>query len=278
MEPQKTIQTRSIHVCLGNEKSGHIEELQRHADGNKAIEWTINSKAKDGDIAAFYIKRPISSFVAYGRVRGESYRSTDPNWPDQFMAMIEDLLVLPEPLHYSLFEFGDWHFTPPQQSMRVPVAYRDKFWKILANGQEDHGSTANTIDSMSEKESLIESNNPEASTAIGGQEGGLRSVIVTRAERNPKNRKDCLNHWGYKCRVCSFDFGQVFGGVANEYIHVHHHNPLAFSGEIVSDPVNDMSPLCPNCHAVAHLHVPPYSIEELIAFRFNAEHGNKELK
>ena len=103
-------------------------------------------------------------------------------------------------------------------------------------------------------------------------------MIVTRAERNPKNRKDCLNHWGYKCRVCSFDFGQVFGGVANEYIHVHHHNPLAFSGEIVSDPVNDMSPLCPNCHAVAHLHVPPYSIEELIAFRFNAEHGNKRVE
>ena len=101
MEPQKTIQTRSIHVCLGNEKSGHIEELQRHADGNMAIEWTINSKAKDGDIVAFYIKRPISSFVAFGRVSGESYRSTDPNWPDQFMAMIEDLLVLPEPLHYS---------------------------------------------------------------------------------------------------------------------------------------------------------------------------------
>ncbi|MDY6960261.1 MAG: HNH endonuclease, partial [Halobacteriota archaeon] len=29
------------------------------------------------------------------------------------------------------------------------------------------------------------------------------------------------------------------------------------------DPVNDLRPVCPNCHAVLHKKKPPYTIEEL---------------
>jgi predicted HNH restriction endonuclease len=40
--------------------------------------------------------------------------------------------------------------------------------------------------------------------------------------------------------------------------------PLASVGEeYVIDPIKDLRPLCPNCHAVIHLRQPPYSIEEV---------------
>lgn len=110
-------------------------------------------------------------------------------------------------------------------------------------------------------------NLPGRPMMIAGMEGGRRSVTVTRTERNPANRKACLSHWGYKCRVCGFDFGKIFGDAAKDYIHVHHHNLVAAAGEIVPDPINDMSPLCPNCHAVSHLKRPPYSIDELKEMR-----------
>ncbi|SPD73387.1 hypothetical protein PITCH_A1820016 [uncultured Desulfobacterium sp.] len=39
------------------------------------------------------------------------------------------------------------------------------------------------------------------------------------------------------------------------------------------DPIRDLVPVCPNCHAVIHLRKPPYSIKEvknLIGHRENA--------
>jgi hypothetical protein len=129
-------------------------------------------------------------------------------------------------------------------------------------GGENQNKEHETIDDMSL---------PGRSYMIAGSEGGRRSVTVTRSERNPKNRQACLNHHGYKCLVCGFDFEWEFGDKAKKYIHVHHHNLLAETGEVVSDPINEMSPLCPNCHAVAHLKRPPYTIPELKEMRASSK-------
>lgn len=127
------------------------------------------------------------------------------------------------------------------------------------------------IDSAPKKDELVEATNelvlPGESLMLPGSEGGRRSVTVTVTERNSRNRQMCLDHWGYLCRVCGFDFSKEFGRVAEDFIHVHHHNLIADAGEIVPDPINDMSPLCPNCHAVAHLKRPPYTVDELKAMR-----------
>lgn len=112
---------------------------------------------------------------------------------------------------------------------------------------------------------------PGLPTEIGGKEGGTRTITVTVVERNPANRNACIAHWGDSCIVCGFNFGKKYGNKAEGYIHVHHHNLLASSGEVVTDPINEMSPLCPNCHAVAHLKRPPYSIDELKAMTKDTE-------
>jgi Mrr N-terminal domain len=138
--------------------------------------------------------------------------------------------------------------------------------EVIGGLRIDIGNNHNEVNEQSDDLSLS-----GGSFVIGGPEGGRRSVMVTVVERNPKNREACLNHWGYQCRVCGFDFGHEFGNDAKGYIHVHHHNLVAESGEIVTDPINDMSPLCPNCHAVAHLKRPPYRIEELKAMRASSK-------
>jgi 5-methylcytosine-specific restriction protein A len=38
----------------------------------------------------------------------------------------------------------------------------------------------------------------------------------------------------------------------------------------VVDPVNDLKPVCPNCHAMLHRRTPPYSIDELRALLLRA--------
>jgi 5-methylcytosine-specific restriction protein A len=95
-------------------------------------------------------------------------------------------------------------------------------------------------------------------------EGATKTVAVNIYERNPQARLDCLEAHGTTCCVCSFDFLANYGDIGAGYIHVHHLKPL---GEIRSeyevDPVNDLRPVCPNCHAMIHRRIPAYSIQEI---------------
>lgn len=95
-------------------------------------------------------------------------------------------------------------------------------------------------------------------------EGAIRQVAVNAYERNPVARQQCIAAHGTSCSVCSFSFRSVYGPEAQGYIHVHHIRPLSeISGEYVVDPVKDLRPVCPNCHAVLHLGGECRSIEEV---------------
>jgi len=49
-------------------------------------------------------------------------------------------------------------------------------------------------------------------------------------------------------------------------IHVHHLVPIAEVGATYAlDPVRDLRPICPNCHAVIHKRRPPFTLEEVKA-------------
>jgi hypothetical protein len=95
-------------------------------------------------------------------------------------------------------------------------------------------------------------------------EGAVRSITVNAYERNPQARRECIHAHGTTCCICGFDFGTVYGKVADGYIHVHHLRPLSeVNSEYVVDPVKDLRPVCPNCHAVLHLGGESRSIEEV---------------
>lgn len=84
-------------------------------------------------------------------------------------------------------------------------------------------------------------------------EGSRKSVTSTVIERNAEARQSCLLKYGLDCTVCEFNFQKVFGSHGHGYIHVHHLNPIAAtSGEYIIDPIEDLRPVCPNCHAMLH--------------------------
>jgi hypothetical protein len=109
----------------------------------------------------------------------------------------------------------------------------------------------------------------------GLSEGSVCSIRVNAYERNSEARRQCIAAHGTKCCICGFSFGIVYGSVAEGYIHVHHLRPLSeIGGEYVVDPVEDLRPVCPNCHAVLHLGCVCRSIEEV---RQMVEHKRAEL-
>ncbi len=95
-------------------------------------------------------------------------------------------------------------------------------------------------------------------------EGALRRVYVNRYERDPRAKAECIAYYGAVCYICGMDFASVYGDIAAGVVHVHHLIPLSeIPGEYQVDPIRDLRPVCPNCHVVAHLRVPPHRAEEV---------------
>ncbi len=81
----------------------------------------------------------------------------------------------------------------------------------------------------------------------------MRHMFLSIYERNPYARQRCIEHYGCRCSVCGFDFEKVYGEVGSGFIHVHHLKPLSeIRKEYVIDPIADLRPICPNCHAMIH--------------------------
>lgn len=95
-------------------------------------------------------------------------------------------------------------------------------------------------------------------------EGARKQVRVNAYERDPRARKKCIEHYGFNCFVCGFNFEKKYGEIGKSFIHVHHLKPLALTdGEYEIDPIDDLRPVCPNCHAMLHRPENILSIEEL---------------
>jgi hypothetical protein len=105
-------------------------------------------------------------------------------------------------------------------------------------------------------------------TELSLREGTLRITEQRWYDRNPEARDRCIVHYGTRCLACGIDFGETYGPVAHGFIEVHHLTLISSDGqEHTVDPINDLRPLCPNCHAVAHRRWPmPYTIEEIKEF------------
>jgi 5-methylcytosine-specific restriction endonuclease McrA len=95
-------------------------------------------------------------------------------------------------------------------------------------------------------------------------EGTTHRILVNAYEGSPRARETCLRHFGRSCTVCGFNFEAKYGKVTAGYIQVHHIVPIAqIDRQYRLDPIKDLRPVCPNCHAVIHRREPPFSVEEV---------------
>ena len=95
-------------------------------------------------------------------------------------------------------------------------------------------------------------------------EGAKKKIYVNAYERNKKSREKCIEYYGAICSICNFDFKNIYGSLGEGYIHVHHLTPLSeIQKEYEVNPIEDLRPVCPNCHAMLHKKIPAYSIEDI---------------
>lgn len=78
-------------------------------------------------------------------------------------------------------------------------------------------------------------------------------VLANRYEEDEEARRACLARHGISCAACGFSFELKYGEAGADFVQIHHIVPVAqLDGGYQLDPITDLVPLCPNCHAMAH--------------------------
>lgn len=100
------------------------------------------------------------------------------------------------------------------------------------------------------------------------REGRPKTMKINVYERSRKARDACIAKYSPVCSICGFDFETTFGVLGKGFIHVHHLKNLSSIGkDYVVDPVKDLRPICPNCHAMVHRGTHSYGLKRLDEIR-----------
>lgn len=101
-------------------------------------------------------------------------------------------------------------------------------------------------------------------------EGSVTTVKVNKYERNSEARRKCIEIHGCQCKICEFDFEKTYGEAGKGLIHVHHVVPISsIKEEYQIDYEKDLIPVCPNCHAMIHRKIPPYTCGQIKGLLLN---------
>jgi len=104
----------------------------------------------------------------------------------------------------------------------------------------------------------------------GVEEGRRRLETHWTRERNRKVVAHAKAVWsaqegGLRCAACGFDFEAVYGEHGAGFIEAHHVVPLNEVQEVTKTTVDDLAPLCSNCHRIIHKIRPMPGVAEFAA-------------
>ena len=102
------------------------------------------------------------------------------------------------------------------------------------------------------------------------REGQLSTRTVEYRSRSQQLRNRAVQFYSrcgsIACVACSFEFEKAYGAIGSGHIHIHHLKPVSF---MRGEPLNiecalqNVRPLCANCHQMAHTKTPPLPMEQL---------------
>ncbi|NRS88875.1 hypothetical protein HNQ02_001793 [Flavobacterium sp. 7E] len=115
------------------------------------------------------------------------------------------------------------------------------------------------IESLKGKFLNSKSTKPNFTVAIEGKEKFIKEYKYN--SRHKKLVKDAKLKWKTNCWVCGFNFTEMYGDLGLDFIEIHHLIPIS-EGERESK-VEDVRPVCSNCHRMIHKRAKMLTIQEL---------------
>ena len=215
---------------------------------NQCVDWQSSFKPKKGDIVFIYLSKPIQricfkTIVTRTNIPRREIINDTKYWGKDHAPKDE---FDPDGLHFrmQLIQESDslgLHLSKLLQHglKKAPQGPKKLYGEILNYILPFFDSQQNDYDEIEDNKDYYE--------------GALKRVYVNKYERDHDARMKCIEAHGYKCSVCGMDFEKMYGELGKGFIHVHHIVPISTIGEEYKiDPVKDMVPVCPNCHAMLH--------------------------
>ncbi|KUG21628.1 orf25 [hydrocarbon metagenome] len=160
-----------------------------------------------------------------------------------FKALSEEPIL---PLKWLEQKYPEYKWTPQAGGMSLPQNIAEELFALIQGNK---------------KHSFTPMNNKDIDIYV---EGKPKVITYKTYDRNPAARQACIEHYGYNCCVCGFSFEDLYGAIGSKYIEVHHLRQIADTGEeYIVNPIQDLRPICANCHRMLHKTRPPLSVEEL---------------
>jgi 5-methylcytosine-specific restriction protein A len=235
-----------------------LAQVRKHASGDSS--WSVgNRRSLPIGTRFFMIRLGVEprGIVASGRTTSEPY--DDDHWDPEkaargataryvtivFDYLSEKPLITMKELQRNPFDTSHWSTQmsgieiPEQVASKLEVLWRSRTHESFLGRPEEYESE------------------------VGFHEGSLNRVYVNRYERNAKARRECLQKLGTSCSVCAKRMSELYSGVPDSLIQVHHLVPISAIGENYRvNPGKDLAPVCPNCHAVIHSEKPALNIRD----------------
>ena len=92
-------------------------------------------------------------------------------------------------------------------------------------------------------------------------EGFKKEIVKEIAYRNKKIVSLAKEQHGTNCVVCKFDFGKFYGSYGEGFVEMHHLYPMSEGKRKTS--IDELQPVCANCHRMLHRGKELLTIEEL---------------
>ena len=132
----------------------------------------------------------------------------------------------------------------PVQNMDLKMAFLNHYKQFLISPQ--------TVSDEEEEEVFVE--------------GLMKETRFFRRKRNRVLREECIKKYGNTCYVCGFDFEKHYGARGHGFIEVHHLHPMANYDDTHEVSVDDLRPLCSNCHSMIHKD-PDHGLTDIDVFK-----------
>lgn len=247
--------------------------IAHHYDCEEAIELMKNTNrlaigwSEIGKLNNFICKNDISNAIRTHYPDLQNSHTGGPSlWNFYKKVQIGDLVIVNvNHKRDSVFEvIEDYEYVSKDESLlgyqhQRKAILRDinaeQLWnsmgKKVAEGENIRWSLAKCIKTEKTENTLYE-------------EGTKHSILSTVVERNALARQACIDHYEYKCQICFFDFVDKYGELGKNFIHVHHIEDISLKKRQYNvDPIRDLIPVCPNCHAMLHRKRPAITPDEL---------------
>ena len=240
----------------------NIDEIEQ--TGRTSLRWSVIShkKISPGD-RAFLVRlgKEPKGIMASGFVSTSPFLSKHWSGEDKLVYRVMiDFEVILNPAFEPLLSIDvlnqgglaktDW--TPQSSGIEINSEVTDELEAVWFDFLTTQGIRHNPF---------IETDNDEQKVYT---EGTPNQVLVTKYERNPYARKTCIDYYGLSCYVCQFNFENKYGELGKDFIHVHHLKQISEIGkQYIINPIDDLRPVCPNCHAMIHKRKEPYTIDEI---------------